>query len=136
MAEGMVKIPELNSKIFYLPQDHAEHAYEPVNFLADFKIPSNILCRVAAFQCRDDPFTDEVYVKLRLVPLHISEVSFDDDDVADLDNIVAVIQYKVDPATNEVYAKLKLVPLHISEVSFDDDDVVDIDNMCETKNTY
>ncbi|KAI5425922.1 hypothetical protein KIW84_031666 [Lathyrus oleraceus] len=81
VAGGMVRIPELNSNIFYFPQGHAEHAYEPVHFPADFKIPSQIPCRVAAIHYRADPDTDEVYAKLRLVPLHISEVSFDDDAV-------------------------------------------------------
>ncbi|KAI5425901.1 hypothetical protein KIW84_031649, partial [Lathyrus oleraceus] len=81
VAGGMVRIPEINSNIFYFPQGHAEHAYEPVHFPADFKIPSQIPCRVAAIHYRADPHTDEVYAKLRLVPLHICEVSFDDDAV-------------------------------------------------------
>ncbi|CAI8614585.1 unnamed protein product [Vicia faba] len=87
IAGGMVGIPELNSKIFYFPQGHAEHAYEPVNFPADFKIPSQIPCRVVAIHYRADPDTDEVYAKLRLVPLHISEVSLVDDDVVGNDNM-------------------------------------------------
>ncbi|CAI8585269.1 unnamed protein product [Vicia faba] len=82
-----VQIPELNSNIFYFPQGHAEHAYEPVNFPADIKIPSEIPCRVAAIHYRADLDTDEVYAKLRLVPLHISEVSFDDDDVTRIDDM-------------------------------------------------
>ncbi|KAL5059988.1 hypothetical protein RYX36_031592 [Vicia faba] len=87
IAGGMVRIPELNSKIFYFPQGHAEHAYEPVNFPADIKIPSQIPCRVAAIHYRADPVTDDVYAKLRLVPLHISQVSYDDDHVADIHNM-------------------------------------------------
>ncbi|XP_058742356.1 auxin response factor 8-like [Vicia villosa] len=83
----MVQIPELNSKIFYFPQGHAEHAYQPVHFATDFKIPSKIPCRVEAIHYRADPATDEVYAKLRLVPLHSSEVSMDDDDVADIDTM-------------------------------------------------
>ncbi|CAI8590106.1 unnamed protein product [Vicia faba] len=73
IAGGMVRIPEVNSKIFYFPQGHAEHACVPVHFPNDFKIPSQIPCRVAAIQYRADPDTDEVYAKLRLVPLHISK---------------------------------------------------------------
>ncbi|CAI8614594.1 unnamed protein product [Vicia faba] len=86
VAGGMVRIPELNSKIFYFPQGHAEHAYEPVNFPADINIPSKILCRVAAVHYRADPDTDELYAKLRLVPLHPSDVNFDDDAVAGVDD--------------------------------------------------
>ncbi|CAI8614596.1 unnamed protein product [Vicia faba] len=87
VAGGIVRIPEVNSKIFYFPQGHVEHACEPVHFPDDFKIPSKIPCRVAAIHYRADPDTDEVYAKLRLVPLHISEVSLVDDDVADINNM-------------------------------------------------
>ncbi|KAI5425893.1 hypothetical protein KIW84_031644 [Lathyrus oleraceus] len=87
VAGGMVQIPEVNSKIFYFPQGHAEHAYEPVNFSVDFKTPSFIPCRVAAIDYRADPETDEVYAKLRLVPLHINEVGFDNDAVAGIDEM-------------------------------------------------
>lgn len=87
VAGGMVRIPELNSNTFYFPQGHAEHAYQPVHFPADFNIPSQILCRVAAIHYRADPHTDEVYAKLRLVPLHVSQVSFDDDVVGGIDNM-------------------------------------------------
>ncbi|XP_058742360.1 auxin response factor 18-like [Vicia villosa] len=83
----MVQIPQVNSNVFYFPQGHAEHAYQPVHFPADFKIPSKIPCRVAAIHYRADPATDEVYAKLRLVPLHISKVSIDDDDVVGNDNM-------------------------------------------------
>ncbi|CAK8543852.1 unnamed protein product [Lathyrus sativus] len=78
VAGGMVQIPEVNSNIFYFPQGHAEHAYEQVDFSVDFKIPSFIPCRVVAIDYRADIDTDEVYAKLRLVPLHINEVSYDD----------------------------------------------------------
>ncbi|CAK8543850.1 unnamed protein product [Lathyrus sativus] len=87
IAGGMVKIPQVNSKIFYFPQGHAEHAYQPVTFPADFIIPSEIPCRVAAIRYRADPDTDEVYAKLSLVPLQISEANFDDDDAAGIDNM-------------------------------------------------
>ncbi|CAK8535881.1 unnamed protein product [Lathyrus sativus] len=84
---GMVQIPQVNSKIFYFPQGHAKHAYQSVTFPADFIIPSQIPCGFAAIYYRVDPDTDEVYAKLRLVPLQISEASFDDDDVAGIDNM-------------------------------------------------
>ncbi|KAI5410509.1 hypothetical protein KIW84_055859, partial [Lathyrus oleraceus] len=87
VAGGMVQIPEVNSNIFYFPQGHAEHAYQLVHFPAAFKNPSQIPCRVAAIHYRDGPHTYEVYAKLRLVPLHVREVSFDDDDVSGIDNM-------------------------------------------------
>ncbi|CAI8614597.1 unnamed protein product [Vicia faba] len=87
IAGGMVQIPQVNSKIFYFPQGHAEHAYEPVNFSVDVKVPFFIPCRVAAIHYRADPDTDEVYAKLRLVPLHISEAGFDDGCVGGVDDM-------------------------------------------------
>ncbi|KAI5425903.1 hypothetical protein KIW84_031650 [Lathyrus oleraceus] len=86
-AGTMVQIPKVNSSIFYFPQGHVEHACEPVNFSADSRIPSQIPCRVAAIHYRADPDTDELYAKLRLVPLQISEVSFDDGDVAGINDM-------------------------------------------------
>jgi hypothetical protein len=84
IAGGMVQMPEVNSKIFYFPQGHAEHACELVNFSAHsiipHKIPSLIPCRVESIKYMADPETDEVFAKLRFVPLHISQVRFDDDD--------------------------------------------------------
>ncbi|GAU20291.1 hypothetical protein TSUD_337720 [Trifolium subterraneum] len=86
IAGGMVQMPEVNSKIFYFPQGHAEHACELVNFSAHsiipHKIPSLIPCRVESIKYMADPETDEVFAKLRLVPMHISQVRFDDDDGA------------------------------------------------------
>ncbi|CAI8614592.1 unnamed protein product [Vicia faba] len=87
VAGTTVQIPQVNSKIFYFPQGHAEHAYEPVNFPADINIPSKIPCRVAAVHYRADPRTDLVYAKLRLVPLQISQVSIDEDNVAGVDDM-------------------------------------------------
>ncbi|KAI5404729.1 hypothetical protein KIW84_051764 [Lathyrus oleraceus] len=87
VAGRMVQIPEVNSNIFYFPQGHAGHAYQPVHFPATFKIPSQIPCRVATIHYRADPHTYEVYAKLRLVPLHVREVSFDDDVVGGIDNM-------------------------------------------------
>ncbi|KAI5425896.1 auxin response factor 8 [Lathyrus oleraceus] len=83
----MVQIPKVNSSIFYFPQGHAEHACEPVNFSANSKIPSQISCRVAAIHYRADPHTDELYAKLRLVPLSNTGVSFDDDAVGGINDM-------------------------------------------------
>ncbi|CAI8585268.1 unnamed protein product [Vicia faba] len=87
VAGTTVQIPQVNSKIFYFPQGHAEHAYEPVHFPDDINIPYKIPCRVAAIHYMVDPDTDEVHAKLRLVPLHPSDVSFDDDAVAGVDDM-------------------------------------------------
>lgn len=80
-AGGMVQMPKVNAKVFYFPQGHAEHACGPVDFRAYPKIPPFILCRVAAIKYMANPETDEVYAKIRLVPLSNSEVDFEDDGI-------------------------------------------------------
>ncbi|KAL2345057.1 hypothetical protein Fmac_006342 [Flemingia macrophylla] len=77
-AGGMVRMPMVNAKVFYFPQGHAEHAREPVDFRAYPKIPPFIQCIVGAIKYMADPETDEVYAKMRLVPLSGKEVDFDD----------------------------------------------------------
>lgn len=80
-AGGMVQMPLLNSKVFYFPQGHAEHAASgKVNF-GDFpQIPPYVLCRVLAINFMADPDTDEVYAKLGLVPLKDHNDFGSDDD--------------------------------------------------------
>ncbi|KAK9070245.1 hypothetical protein SSX86_010645 [Deinandra increscens subsp. villosa] len=79
-AGGMVRMPRLNSKVFYFPQGHAEHsASRNVNF-GDFpRIPPCVLCRVSSVNFKADPDTDEVYAKIGLIPL-INEDGFDSND--------------------------------------------------------
>nr|XP_043615379.1 auxin response factor 16-like [Erigeron canadensis]XP_043615380.1 auxin response factor 16-like [Erigeron canadensis] len=83
-AGGMVQMPLVYSKVFYFPQGHVEHAaLGNVNF-GDFpRIPPYILCQVSAIKFMADPDTDEVYVKMGLVPLKNHNDfggSFDNDD--------------------------------------------------------
>ncbi|XP_061345767.1 auxin response factor 18-like [Gastrolobium bilobum] len=81
-AGGMVQMPTVNAKVFYFPQGHAEHACGPVDFRAYPKIRPFIQCRVAAIKYMADPETDEVYAKLRLVPLNNNDAAdFEDDGV-------------------------------------------------------
>lgn len=77
-AGGMVQMPPVNSKVFYFPQGHAEHAQCSVDFAASLRIPPLILCRVAAVKFSADPETDEVFAKMRLVPLRNSELDHED----------------------------------------------------------
>ncbi|XP_061374237.1 auxin response factor 18-like [Gastrolobium bilobum] len=80
-AGGMVQMPVVNSKVYYFPQGHAEHACGPVNFRNCPKVPPMVPCRVAAIKYMADPETDEVYAKLRLVPLSSNDVDYDQDVV-------------------------------------------------------
>ncbi|XP_027346655.1 auxin response factor 18-like [Abrus precatorius] len=74
-AGGMVQMPQVNSKVFYFPQGHAEHAHTNV----DLRVPPLILCKVAAVKFMADPETDEVFAKISLVPLKSSELGYDED---------------------------------------------------------
>lgn len=82
-AGGMVQMPPLNSKVFYFPQGHAEHALTTtatVNFPQLRLLPALILCRVAAVNFMADSDSDEVFAKIKLVP--INNDGNDDDDNA------------------------------------------------------
>ncbi|XP_052176470.1 auxin response factor 18-like [Diospyros lotus] len=78
-AGSMVQMPPVNSNVFYFPQGHAEHACGLVDFRNCPRIPAYIACRVSAIKFMADPETDEVYAKIRLVPLNSNEVDYEDD---------------------------------------------------------
>ncbi|GFZ17902.1 auxin response factor 16 [Actinidia rufa] len=79
-AGGMVQMPPVNSKVFYFPQGHAEHALPTTVDFGDLRrIPALILCRVAAVRFMADAETDEVYAKIRLVPIRNNEGDYDDE---------------------------------------------------------
>ncbi|KAL6290724.1 hypothetical protein ACE6H2_008234 [Prunus campanulata] len=76
-AGGMVQMPHINSKVFYFPQGHAECAHGKVDF-GNSRIPPLILSRISAIRYMADRETDEVYAKIRLIP--IRENAFDLED--------------------------------------------------------
>ncbi|XP_017615219.1 auxin response factor 18-like [Gossypium arboreum] len=76
-AGNMVQMPAVNSKVFYFPQGHAEHANRNVDF-GSLLIPSLILCRISAIKFMADPETDEVYAKIMLVPLRENDFGYED----------------------------------------------------------
>ncbi|KAK4279675.1 hypothetical protein QN277_011415 [Acacia crassicarpa] len=79
-AGAMVQMPPINSKVFYFPQGHAEHAHQgKLDFGGSTRIPSLIPCRVSGMKYMADPDTDEVFVKMRLTPLRDNEMGFEDD---------------------------------------------------------
>ncbi|WOL04270.1 auxin response factor 18-like [Canna indica] len=79
-AGGMVQMPTVNSKVYYFPQGHAEHAQGLVDFGASQRIPPLILCRVTAVKFMADPETDEVFAKIRMVPLRPNEPDYNEDE--------------------------------------------------------
>ncbi|KAJ8753964.1 hypothetical protein K2173_001862 [Erythroxylum novogranatense] len=79
-AGGMVQMPVVNSKVFYFPQGHAEHAGGPVDFRTLPRLPPYILCRVSAIKFMADPETDEVYAKMKLVPTNGNDHDLEDQE--------------------------------------------------------
>lgn len=78
-AGNMVQMPPVNSKVFYFPQGHAEHACGNVDFRNCHGIPSYTRCRVSAIKFMADPESDEVFAKVKLIPILGNDVDFDDD---------------------------------------------------------
>ncbi|XAR51006.1 hypothetical protein NMG60_11005500 [Bertholletia excelsa] len=79
-AGSMVQMPPVNSKVYYFPQGHAEHACGHVDFRNCPRIPPYISCRVTAIKFMADPETDEVYAKIWLIPLNSSRDANCEDD--------------------------------------------------------
>ncbi|CAI9766319.1 unnamed protein product [Fraxinus pennsylvanica] len=80
-AGSMVQMPSVNSKVFYFPQGHAEHASGNVDFRSCHRVPAYIPCRVSTIKFMADPETDEVFTKMRLVPVNGNEADFDESEV-------------------------------------------------------
>ena len=78
-AGGMVQMPAINSKVFYFPQGHAEHAQGNIDF-GNSRVPALIPCRVSAIRYMADTESDDVYAKIRLVPQRDNEVDAVEDD--------------------------------------------------------
>ncbi|KAH7662659.1 Auxin response factor domain-containing protein [Dioscorea alata] len=79
-AGGMVQMPAVNSKVYYFPQGHAEHAQGKPDFGSSPQVPALVLCWVAAVKFMADPETDEVFAKIRLVPVRSNEHDYGDGD--------------------------------------------------------
>ncbi|KDP29117.1 hypothetical protein JCGZ_16506 [Jatropha curcas] len=79
-AGGMVQMPAMNSKVFYFPQGHAEHASGSIDFRTLPRVPPYILCKILAIKFMADPETDEVYAKIKLVPVSGNEAMEDEQE--------------------------------------------------------
>ncbi|XP_076895777.1 auxin response factor 16-like [Bidens hawaiensis] len=77
-AGGMVQMPEINSKVYYFPQGHLEHAAVcDVGFKDLSGLSPLVLCKVSAVKYMADTDTDEVYARICLVPLPDGDESDD-----------------------------------------------------------
>ncbi|KAJ4849644.1 hypothetical protein Tsubulata_009638 [Turnera subulata] len=71
-AGASVQIPTVNSRVYYFPQGHLEQSSpsSPPSFLSNLALSKPfVLCKISAVCFLADPVTDEVYAKLRLLPL-------------------------------------------------------------------
>lgn len=73
-AGSMVKMPPVNSKVFYFPQGHFEHVCGNLDFRSCPRFPAYVPCTVSAVKFMADPETDEVFAKITLVPIAGNEV--------------------------------------------------------------
>ncbi|KZV26166.1 auxin response factor 18-like [Dorcoceras hygrometricum] len=80
-AGSMVQMPPVNSKVYYFPQGHAEHASGNVDYRNFPRIPACVPCKISAIKFMADLETDEVFAKIRLVPIS-NDVDFDDEGVS------------------------------------------------------
>ncbi|KAG8380501.1 hypothetical protein BUALT_Bualt06G0022200 [Buddleja alternifolia] len=89
-AGGMAQIPPPNSKVYYFPQGHSEHANKTVDFTRFPRIPPIIPCKVSSIKYLADSDTDEVYAKIKLIPLRGNEfggvVDCDENGLLGFDN--------------------------------------------------
>eukprot|EP01018_Ginkgo_biloba_P031313 Gb_39786 [translate_table: standard] len=72
-AGGMVQMPSVNARVYYFPQGQAEHSATNVDFPVNLRINPAILCRVLNVKFMADTETDEVYARIRLVPINRDE---------------------------------------------------------------
>jgi hypothetical protein len=72
-AGSMCTVPPVGAAVYYFPQGHAEQASAAVDMSAARGVPPFVPCRVAAVSYMAEPHTDEVFARIRLVPLRPGE---------------------------------------------------------------
>ncbi|KAM7514995.1 hypothetical protein LguiA_004578 [Lonicera macranthoides] len=68
-AGNSVKIPTVDSRVYYFPQGHAEQSSSPPLLSPRVSSQPSVYCRVLAVKYLASPETDEVFARIRLVPL-------------------------------------------------------------------
>ncbi|KAI5014137.1 hypothetical protein ZWY2020_055527 [Hordeum vulgare] len=67
-AGSMCTVPPVGAAVYYFPQGHAEQATAAVD-LSAARVPALLPCRVSAVRFMADTHNDEVFAKIRLVPI-------------------------------------------------------------------
>ncbi|CAA3002797.1 Auxin response factor 18 [Olea europaea subsp. europaea] len=76
-----VILQRTNNSFIPTEDGHAKHALGNVDFRSCPRVPAYIPCRVSTIQFMADPETDEVFTKMRLVPVNGNEADFDESGV-------------------------------------------------------
>ncbi|KAJ1271902.1 hypothetical protein BS78_06G161300 [Paspalum vaginatum] len=71
-AGSMCTVPPVGAAVYYFPQGHAEQASAAVDLSAT-RVPPLVPCRVLAVRFMAEPETDDVFARIRLVPLRPGE---------------------------------------------------------------
>ncbi|KAL9258188.1 Auxin response factor 16-like protein [Drosera capensis] len=79
-AGSTIRMPRVNSQVFYFPQGHIEQLYGGVDLDYFPSIPHMIYCRAEEINYLADRESDEIYAKFRLVPVSSSEPDHADQD--------------------------------------------------------
>ncbi|GAB2230600.1 hypothetical protein Drorol1_Dr00014876 [Drosera rotundifolia] len=79
-AGSTIRMPRVNSQVFYFPQGHIEQLYGGVDLDSFPSIPHMIFCRVEEINYLADRESDEIYAKIRLVPVSSSGPDHADQD--------------------------------------------------------
>ncbi|EEC77655.1 auxin response factor 10 [Oryza sativa Japonica Group] len=75
-AGSMSSVPPVGAAVYYFPQGHAEQASAAVD-LSSARVPPLVPCRVVAVRFMADAESDEVFAKIRLVPLRPGDAVVD-----------------------------------------------------------
>ncbi|KAE8719540.1 Auxin response factor 10 [Hibiscus syriacus] len=74
-AGSSVRIPIVNSRVYYFPQGHVEQSCGSAPLLSSIVLSRPaIACVISDVHCLADPKTDEVFVKLFLLPVEPSRL--------------------------------------------------------------
>lgn len=72
-AGTSVHIPAVNSRVYYFPQGHSEQSASTPSFSPLVFSRPYTLCRVLAVGFFANPETDEVFVKMHLLPVRADQ---------------------------------------------------------------
>ncbi|KAK6126177.1 hypothetical protein DH2020_040058 [Rehmannia glutinosa] len=119
-AGNMVQMPPVNSKVFYFPQGHFEQCSENVDLGNSPRFPHCIPCKVSTIKLLADPETDEVFAKIRLVPVDVNTLDSDNDGTieANFENQDKPLVVKKTLSRSNASGRGFPVPKHCRDVIF------------------